>query len=363
MYNVVVKFFLICSMLAFNCCSDGNNLCVDNLFVIRHKGKFGIINRKGRIVLKPQYDFVYPLTNVKYGVVPVRINNMDEKCFIIKDQTLLKSKYITVYGWSGMALVTKKSNITKMLSDNVVQFIFKNSKYPIQCFLIDANHSWIFRSIFISKNKEIIKGIYDYSFPFTESVTPIGIKIFNYRDALWGLINRNGEFVVPYKYKQILPYKNGYAFATKTDGKCVIINTNGLVLTALKKFHPLAGYSEGLFLMSSRVKILPYQHEFYSNNIFAYKEIGKRIYCDIQGRIVLKEKSQIRFEGPFNNGLAAFSDKKTKKFGYINKFGVIVIPPDYYNAYSFKSGLARVITKNGKWAYINTNNQIIWQEK
>ena len=46
------------------------------------------------------------------------------------------------------------------------------------------------------------------------------------------------------------------------------------------------------------------------------------------------------------------------KFGYLDKFGKIVIPIIYENAYDFREGLA-FVQKNGKWGFIDKNGRTV----
>ncbi len=51
------------------------------------------------------------------------------------------------------------------------------------------------------------------------------------------------------------------------------------------------------------------------------------------------------------------------KWGFINKNGDFVIPPNYNYAYHFSEGLARVLGPNDKWGYIDTSDNLIIQFK
>ena len=51
------------------------------------------------------------------------------------------------------------------------------------------------------------------------------------------------------------------------------------------------------------------------------------------------------------------------KWGFIDKTGYFVIPPNYNYAYHFSEGLARVLGPNDKWGYIDTSDNLIIQFK
>ena len=60
----------------------------------------------------------------------------------------------------------------------------------------------------------------------------------------------------------------------------------------------------------------------------------------------------------FRNGFAAVQDGKTRKWGYMNTKGEIVIPFSFDAARDFSDGLAHV-TKDGKTGYINTSGETV----
>ena len=66
----------------------------------------------------------------------------------------------------------------------------------------------------------------------------------------------------------------------------------------------------------------------------------------------------------FSEGLAAV--EINGKWGYVNTNGEMVISPEYYEACSFKDGLARVKTSDSDldgWTYINKSGRKIKDEK
>jgi hypothetical protein len=52
-------------------------------------------------------------------------------------------------------------------------------------------------------------------------------------------------------------------------------------------------------------------------------------------------------------------DKDDGRWGYIDKTGRVVIKPQFYGAYLFREGLARVISKNGKTGFIDTTGKMV----
>jgi len=89
-------------------------------------------------------------------------------------------------------------------------------------------------------------------------------------------------------------------------------------------------------------------------------------YIDKTGKIVI---DAMRYEsaGSFSEGLAAVR-VPGQGSGFIDKTGVLVIPPQFENAWGFKEGLAPVVVDD-KWGFINKTgtlvieNQFDWIER
>jgi hypothetical protein len=61
---------------------------------------------------------------------------------------------------------------------------------------------------------------------------------------------------------------------------------------------------------------------------------------------------------------ALFPVQVDGKWGYIDRTGTIVIPPQFGFAGSFSEGLARVLVGNmetGKWGYIDHTGAYVWE--
>jgi len=80
----------------------------------------------------------------------------------------------------------------------------------------------------------------------------------------------------------------------------------------------------------------------------------------IKGSVVIPGDVLVAKYFSFIEEYAIVQDTITKKFGFINKHGDIVIPCIYQHVKDFYEGLASVFdTNKNKYGYINKNNQVI----
>ena len=153
----------------------------------------------------------------------------------------------------------------------------------------------------------------------------------------WGYLNSNGKLAIAAKYDDANEFSGGYA--TAKDGfNYVVLDTkgnesrvegNGII--DVKKFSEnLAPYRDG-------------------NKLFGF--IGT------DGKIVIN--AQFESVGYFNNGIA-WAKTVGNQVGYINPQGDWVIQPQFAAGKNFdaSTGLGRVKTADGRWAYVNKTGDL-----
>lgn len=203
-------------------------------------------------------------------------------------------------------------------------------------------------------------------------------------EQLYGVIDKEGNEIVPCTYNSISSYCEGRA-VVKKNGKYGFINKQGQEIVPCI-YDDVSCFSEGLavvrrnklygYVDSVGKEVLPCvystAYDFSEGLACVYKPNGPNGYINKQGKIVLHQTG-----GPFTDGLAVkddtkFMDKtgkivfevetdvhqcgefseglafvqKSLCFGYIDKNGHLVIPMTYCDAANFSEGLAKV--ENGK---------------
>lgn len=144
-----------------------------------------------------------------------------------------------------------------------------------------------------------------------------------------GYIDRLGNTVIPPRFQDAFPFRNGVA-AVRQNGLWGAINLNGeLVIPAIYS-GPLI-FTEGLASFSAGD----------TNATFRQGVIS------LTGEILIKPR--YRSIGYFSNGLACVYTGEL--YGYIDSSGKQTIPPFFEDARGFSEGLAAV-KLNGAWGYI-----------
>lgn len=229
-------------------------------------------------------------------------------------------------------------------------------------------------------------------------------------DGKWGLVNLEGQLILPCIYDKISTFSTSTVIVSK-DGEIYGIDLNGNRVSVLKtegldftnmmygrfSVKTEEGYVEttNTFGMGSRVYeefglysvdqlvavkidgkygVMTYDGQWYIeptySNIIS-DELGNSInqnafFVEENGAVYLvtnKEKMDVAYDNavPFNRlGYAAV--EKNGKWGYINTKGELVIEYQYDDAKSFSNHLAGVEI-DGKWGYINVYNDIAIEPK
>ncbi|WP_341876991.1 WG repeat-containing protein [Defluviitalea saccharophila] len=169
----------------------------------------------------------------------------------------------------------------------------------------------------------------------TESLHPI--KIYRVGGVQWGYINDQGEIVIPPQYDYGEPFQE-----------------NGLAVVNINELYGV--------IDSSGAYVIPPQYSY----IGEFSE-GRTQVRDGKETKMIDEKGNVLFVTngdifPMNNNRAPFSivdEENGWKYGYIDREGNVVIPPQYRYARSFEEGKAVVEKMDGGYSIIDTEGNII----
>jgi hypothetical protein len=155
----------------------------------------------------------------------------------------------------------------------------------------------------------------------------------------WGFLNSQGKLAIPAKYDNVTEFSSGYATAN-IDGSYVVLNTKG---------------EETKVDVSGVMDVKPF-----TENLAPYRAADKNFgFIGPDG----KEAIPAKFEsvGYFSDGLA-WAKADAKQLGYINTKGEWIIEPKFAAGKEFdtSTGLARVKTHDGKWAYVDKKGEMLY---
>jgi hypothetical protein len=305
--------------------------------------KAGFINTKGEMVIPPQFS------TIKDFVQGRSIGMLEDGTYVAIDTkgTVINTIPYRVIGefHAGLARVSRRSYTDdsgkKMPSamgyinwngEVVIEPRFTNAGDFSEDGLAIAVSSQDKYWSYINQKGDIVLQVpmnaaMDNGYGFSEGL--LRVK----ENGWWGFKDKNGQWKLQPQYDLVNDFKDGMAWV-QLDGKAKYIDKYGFEVTP-KAYTQLKPFSEGVALVQL-------------DNRYGYiTEWGSMAF---RPRILEKAAS-------FSDGLACV--KMDGSYGYLNKQGDFSIPCQYLEARSFKNGLAFVMTEQG-WAYINTNNEIVW---
>jgi DNA-directed RNA polymerase subunit RPC12/RpoP len=333
------------------------------LFPITNKNyKYGFIDNKGNVVIKPKYDSPALLVqSFSDGLARVAIG---EKVFYInsrgKTKFVLDQKFHSAAGFSeGMAVVG--------------------------CVVGDEE-----RYGYIDKTGQlVIETKFTSADDFSEGLAcvQVGGKAGGIIGGEYGYIDMNGVYLVEPKFDYAESFSEGLAcvatgarrgglfedFGGKTGGKYAYIDKSGNYAIE-PQFEWATSFSEGLAIVVIRQKTgfidksgqVVIEAKFdgalpFSEGLACVIVGDMKGYIDKTGKFVIEPKFRWAANS-FHEGLAAVYDGEKKLFGFIDRTGNFVIEPQFGLTGDFTNGLSRV-DMGPWWGYIDKTGRFVWKSK
>jgi hypothetical protein len=318
--------------------------------------KWGIINKEGKFVVEPIYDYVgvFALEKVAPVIKDGKIGLVDTTGKLVTpfkyywkipfathpDYPFFINGLITVidakdpekiYEGKAGCMNTKGELVIPAIYDYISYFIngIATAKKDDKIVLIDTLGNIVLEP----------KGV-DYGALYFDN----GFAVFHKQDGRTGMIKMTGEIILEPKYNGVEPFSEGFA-AVQISGDengvtSAFIDTTGKFVFG-KTFGFIRGFNEG----------------------FAAVEVnGKWGFIDKTGKIIIETK--YFWVEDFQDGLAIVGIKRGKqvKYGYIDTTGKFVLNPIYNEAGYFQYGLAPVKIGN-KFGYIDKSGKVMISPK
>lgn len=223
-----------------------------------------------------------------------------------------------------------------------------------------------------NSGKFLIKPHYDYAMDFQSNDLAVVEK-----NNLQGLIDISGEYIIKPKYQNITGFSQGLANIIDAEG-FKVIDEKGNILTP-KTYDYISSYSDNRSMFGTNTLndkylygyldkqgteiIAPiYESAYDFNNGKALVKITENEFAliDVNGKMLKNYKHY--FVGPLSDGMLAFSETATGKYGYIDENGVVIIFPEYTSASPFEDERAVVNTADdfeSKFGLIDKNGNFI----
>ena len=295
------------------------------LLMIRSHGKYGLIDRTGKLILAPKYDSPVSYDSSHQIESPNSFHN-DRSDALVPASIDHKWGYIDKTG---------KEVIAPQFS---MAGPFREGRAQVQ---VGENWGLIDRD-----GKFVIEPEYSFIGPFRSGIARVavgGIRLEGgFPRSKWGFVNEKGEQIVPPKYDYADSFVNGRALVN-IGGKW-----SGMAGLSFQGGHWGVIDESGKFVVEPKIEIeaptsLNENENETNGDLIPIKYDGKFGYRDSRWKFVIEPK----FEDaqPFSEGLGLV--KQGGKFGYIDKSGQWVISPRYLKADAFSDGLAPVVTEAG----------------
>ena len=328
---------IVLTLIVFGCQTSEN--LPNGLFPIKEYGKWGYINSKGEKLIKCQFDQALDFSE---GFAPVKIDSLWG--FIdTTGQIKIKPQFLSVKGFSdGLSLVTLKKDSTrqKMFIDYNGKVVFETNYEVRRDFYDGLALIWLNDEIcFIDKTGKVaIQSSYSFGSNFSEGIA----QLWSNDKTVY--IDTGANVIFSYRGMGHNDFSDGYALIHYNSNH-FYINSSGetaIELPASDKMQ-YGDFSEGLA------------------EIFDFADTRKFGFIDTNGKVVIPLKFDEVNE--FNKGFAAFRDS-SNLWGFINKKGEVTIKPQFesVNYDGFKNGLCKVKT-GSQWGYINYKGEFVWKSQ
>lgn len=344
---------------------ENNNLWYEkNVLKVEKDGKWGIIDIKGKEIVKPEYEEIIAIKGIENAILLKKDENygvVDNEGKIIVD---VKYKEITSLGEDNKSgyIVKDDTGLYGIVGS------FKNEILPCKYEKIEkvyGNDMYVIvqegkQKIVNSKGEEIITDGFDK----VASILKTKEKGFVYvKDEKYGIMTFPGEVTIEAQYDNLIEAKQDVFIATK-EGKQGVIDISNT--TKIDFNYNTITYNEnGDFYIA--------EDESYNSNIinnnFETRLTGILIELNTeQGYLKLRQDDKykyynFKFEEKNvkdilkNNTL--FLDKKDNKYGYVDKDGNVVVEYVYDDATDQNEYGYVAVKKDGKWGAINKNGQVV----
>jgi hypothetical protein len=273
----------------------GNSINAGNfsegLASISNERGLGFIDRRGKIVIQPQYR--WPFHDADFFSEGLA-------CVGTASQVNRESKF---------GFIDKTGHMVIKLRFQLC-LPFSEGRAPV---LLEYKWGYIDRS-----GKVVIPPQFAQVEKFSEGLAAVQTE----GKWQWGFINKTGEWVIPPRFEVARSFSEGRA-AVKIDDKWGFIDKSGTMVIPAQFDGEPQKFSDGLALV------------MVGDENFAF--------IDESGKTAITLKAQEVY--PFFQGLARV--KVDGKYGFIDKQGAMVIPAQFEKAENFSEGLAAITLSGG----------------
>ena len=371
-------FFAAWFAVGVSCPLDGSDIAPkrlpkeEELYYVKVDGKWGYINRQGKVVIEPQFtypgDFRDGLARVSKDGKILYIDRTGKeafKCPFTHDHAPFSNGFAQGSIGAEFHYVDTKGKLlpgfhasSQPFSEGMAAVGVNPDRFARPASGKRKEWSPTKWGFIDSTGKTVISADYWSVGSFSIGLAPVmvggkpGDICTPPHGGTWGFVNKRGEFVIKPTFDGAGSFSEGLA-AVHVRGKGTgYIDTSGKMVIEPRLFTIATPFQDGVaFIRGSQELGNPGWHDF-----------G---YMDRQGKVAVLPIAP-SVEG-FSEGLSPAGDKPTwdgKKWvpglgGYVDKRGKWAIKPQFSRVYMFKGGVAQV-ELDGVVGWIDKSGKFIW---
>lgn len=352
-------------------------LMIDNAYDFKYgyanveiKDKKGLINKSGEYVIEPIYEGIKQISG---DIVAIK---KDKWGIIGLDGTVYSEciyddiKYCCSASEIDFFIVSKngKYGLINKKNDIILDFLYNDIiEHSTNYFFLNKGSTWTL--VNINTNQQI---------QFNNEKFPGYNNTFKKKkEELWGVIDKEGNWIVEPIYEQVDDFNEGYV-ALKLDGLWGYADSNGEIIIPhmFKEADPFYKgtarviYKGKNWYIDEDGNFVKECLEDYTNRQLRYSEGLATFECNDKWGYLNEEKEVViepkyDYVESFSEGLAVAiveinKNSYDQKYVYINTQGNLVIDDNFDGAFEFKDGIA-MIEKGGVMGYIDKNGNYIWK--
>lgn len=346
-----VKYDKIGDPISDNLIPVNIGACYDHIRGVQKNGLWGIIDKYGLEVVRPQYKYIgkfydglaavrkYEITkNGKWGYINLYFDEIIPchydyaSAFVQGLATVRTGSLIGIINNRGDEIVPPKYERIENFSEGLASVTLNGKLGYIN-----------------TSGQEIIPLIYDWGAFFSEGLACIALN------SKYGYVDIYGKVVIPPMYDNAGNFVNGLAPVCLNNAYGAI-NSKGKVIIPFQYDYISDFNEEGLALIRLKREHIPITFLLHSD-IYGYYEIHYQTgIINTAGEQIGSLYDKIRC---FSEGYAGV--KLNDKWGYINIHGKEIIPIIYDEVGEFENGIAQVWL-NRTFLYINNKGEVIEPE-
>ncbi|MCI9177830.1 MAG: WG repeat-containing protein [Clostridia bacterium] len=342
---------------------SNNNVWYGNdVLVVSKAGKYGLVDFKGKELLKCEYDSIEALKGVKSSF----ITKKDGKLGLVDNigATIIENEYQAIKPISDkfengyiVTDVNKKMGVISGNKTIAVEVKYEDIKqvYGDGNYVVKENGKW---KIVDSQGKSYLEEKFD-------EITSIhGQNVILQKDKKYGVTTLTEENKIAIKYEEIsYAFEDNYIF--KQNNKYGIINLSGEEVLKPEYdsliYREDAGFFEGTKSNEAQTYFIGNDFEVKLSGILSELNITNG-YMKIRAEGEYKYYN-FKFEEKTSKELlntnTLFLDKKDGKYGYVNKEGIVVVDYIYDDAREQNEFGYSSVKQNGMWGAIDSKGNVV----